>query len=260
MDASLSKGPAQETLGSFQFLVLVLSIATLGAIAADTLLTLPREISRIIQWVDLFACAIFFADFVLRFRAAPSKGQFMKLGWIDLLACIPNVTWLRFGRFVRVLRVLRLLRGIRSLQRLFEVFFSRREKGGFASVGVTAFLLIVFASVAVLMVENAPDSNIKSAGDAIWWSVTTVTTVGYGDRYPVTLEGRVVAMVLMLSGVGLFSMVSGLVASMFLGHRQEENDLIAELRAMRAEMAELKLRNPGESTSLAHGPRPSANA
>ena len=73
MDASFSKGPEQSALGAFQFFVLVLSIATLGAIAADTLLALPREISRIIQWVDLFACAIFFADFVMRFRAAPSK-------------------------------------------------------------------------------------------------------------------------------------------------------------------------------------------
>ena len=243
MDASFSKGPEQSALGSFQFFVLVLSIATLGAIAADTLLALPREISRIIQWVDLFACAIFFADFVMRFRAAPSKREFMKLGWIDLLASIPNVAWLRFGRFLRVLQVLRLLRGIRSVQRLFGVFFAQREKGGIASVATTAFLLVVFSAVAVLVVEKAPDSNIKSAGDAIWWAVTTVTTVGYGDRYPVTIEGRLVAMVLMMSGVGLFSMMSGLVASLFLGHRQEENELIAEMRALRTELLQLKSRD-----------------
>ena len=77
----------------------------------------------------------------------------------------------------------------------------------------------------MLVFETDKDSNIKTAGDAIWWSVTTVTTVGYGDRYPVTFEGRVLAMGLMVAGVGLFSVMSGLVASMFLGQRPEENEL-----------------------------------
>ncbi len=242
MNATPTQGPEQEQLGAFQFIILILSIVTLGAIAADTFCTLPPEVSRIIQGVDLFACAVFFVDFVVRFRAAPSKLDFMKLGWIDLLASIPNIEWLRFGRSVRVLRVLRLLRGIRSLQRLFDVFFSHGRKGGFASIVATAFLLVVFSSVAMLVFETDKDSNIKTAGDAIWWSVTTVTTVGYGDRYPVTIEGRVLAMGLMVAGVGLFSVMSGLVAAMFLGQRPEENELVTELRALRAEITQLKPR------------------
>ncbi|MBI5766977.1 MAG: ion transporter [Verrucomicrobia bacterium] len=242
MDAPTPRIPAPAALGAFQFFVLLLSIATLGAIAADTLMLLPREVSRIVQWVDWFACGAFFVDFVRRFRAAESKAAFMKFGWIDLLACVPNVAWLRYGRFIRVLQILRLLRGVRSLQRLFETFFSSREKGGLVSVGTSAFLLIVFASMAVLVVEKHPDSNIKTAGDAIWWSVTTVTTVGYGDFYPVTLEGRLVAMALMVSGVGLVSVLSGLVASLFLGQREDEEDekVLAELRALRGEIAQLR--------------------
>jgi voltage-gated potassium channel len=241
MDATSPRLPGSESLGSFQFVVLVLSLGTLAAITADTLLVLPAEVSRIIQWVDHAACAVLFADVVVRFRAAQSKAEFMKLGWIDLLACVPNVTWLRYGRFVRVLRILRLLRGVRSIQRLFETFFASRAKGGFVSVAMSAVMLIVFASLAVLVVETHPGSNIKTAGDAIWWSVTTVTTVGYGDFYPVTLEGRLVAMALMISGVGLVSVLSGLVASLFLGRRDEEGaTLLAEVRALRAEIAELK--------------------
>lgn len=242
MNAIHAQGPAQEQVGAFQLIVLVLSAVTLGAIAADTFITLPHEVSKIIQGVDLLACAVLFGDFVVRFRAAPSKGDFMKWGWIDLIACIPTVDWLRFGRFVRVLKVLRLLRGVRSLQRLLEVFFSRGRKGGFASIVATAFLLVVFSSAAMLVFETDKDSNIKSAGDAIWWGVTTVTTVGYGDRYPVTMEGRVLAMGLMVSGVGLFSVMSGWVASLFLGQRPDENELLAEVRALRAEITQLKSR------------------
>lgn len=233
--------PAAENIGPFQFVILVLSLLTLGAIVADTFFHLPHEVSRILQGVDLLACGAFFLDFVVRFRAAESKLAFMKWGWIDLVASIPNVSVLRFGRFVRVLRVLRLLRGIRSLHRLFAILFVTRTRGGVTSVVMTAFLLVVFASIAILLCETDPASNIKTAGDAIWWSMTTVTTVGYGDRYPVTTGGRAVAMVLMLGGMGLFGTLSGIIASAFLGSgRREEAEVLAEVRAMRAELETLR--------------------
>lgn len=245
MNAMSANRPAPEQIGAFQIIILILSLVTVGAITADTLFTLPHEISRILQGVDLVACGVFFIDFVVRLRAAPSKREFMKFGWIDLLASIPNVAWLRYGRFVRILRVLRLLRGIRSLHRLYEVAFADGRKGGVASVASTAFLLVAFSSVAVLMVETDRNANIRTAGDAIWWSVATVTTVGYGDRYPVTPEGRVIGMGLMICGVGLFSVMSGLVASMFLGPRGEDSELIGEVRALRAAVEQARSRESG---------------
>ena len=234
------KGPASEQVGPFQFIILVLSVLTLGAIAADTFFRLPHEVSRILQAVDLIACVAFFADFVVRFRAAESKLEFMKWGWIDLLASVPNVEVLRIGRFVRVVRVVRLLRGIRSLRRLLTVLFVSRTRGGVATVVMTAFLLVVSASIGILLCETDPASNIKTAGDAVWWSMTTVTTVGYGDRYPVTSAGRVVAAVLMLGGMGLFGTLSGIIASVFLGSGKDESEILAEVRAMRAELEQLR--------------------
>jgi voltage-gated potassium channel len=105
------------------------------------------------------------------------------------------------------------------------------------------FLLVVFASIGILLCETNAASNIKTAGDAIWWSMTTVTTVGYGDRYPVTTGGRVVAMVLMLGGVGLFGALSGIIASTFLGGAKEEHAVLAELKAVRGELE--RMRNSG---------------
>jgi voltage-gated potassium channel len=83
-----------------------------------------------------------------------------------------------------------------------------------------------------------PEANIKTAEDAIWWALTTITTVGYGDRYPVTSEGRVVAGVLMCAGVGLFGLFSGLLAAWFVApHQQEKRE---EVEALREEVAQLQ--------------------
>lgn len=234
-------GPTAEGVGPFQFVILVLSVLTLGAIAADTFFTLPHEVSRILQGIDLLACGFFFVDFAIRFRAAESKLQFMKWGWIDLVASIPNVEVLRVGRFVRILRILRLLRGIRSIHRLLSILFVSRTRGGVTSVVMTAFLLVTFSSIAILFCETDSTSNIKTAGDAVWWSMTTVTTVGYGDRYPVTAAGRIVAAVLMIGGMGLFGTLSGIIASVFLGGgKEEEEAVLSELRGLRAEVERLR--------------------
>jgi voltage-gated potassium channel len=249
MDTSPKAGEAR--VGPFQIVILILSVLVLVALVADTIFKLPNEISRILQAVDLFICVAFFVDFCVRFWKAESKLIFMKWGWIDLAACVPNIDVLRLGRLVRVLRLTRLLRGVRSLHRLLHLFFQNKRQGGFASVILTTFLLIVFSSVAILICEREPESNIKSAEDAVWWSVTTVTTVGYGDKYPVTTEGRIIAMVLMLSGVGLFGTLSGLVASFFLGAKQDEEEaelkeMLARLNALDAKLAERKSENGEE--------------
>jgi voltage-gated potassium channel len=112
---------------------------------------------------------------------------------------------------------------------------------------MTMFLLVVLASIGILLCETAENSNIKSAGDAVWWSVTTVTTVGYGDRYPVTPAGRAIAIGLMFAGVGLFGAFSGIVATVFLGRPQDETALVAEVKALRRD---LEQRRPLDSGSM----------
>jgi len=228
--------PPAERRSVFQLALLLLSIVVLGALVVDTVAHVPREVSNILQTLDTVACALFFIDFVIRFWRAESKASFMRWGWIDLLACVPNVDVLRVGRLVRVLRIIRLLRGVRIGQRVISLILHNKPKSAFAAVLLTTLLLIVFASLSILIVEEGPDANIKTANDAIWWSVTTITTVGYGEKYPLTMEGRVIAMVLMFSGVGLFGTLSGLVASYFLGSREQESaelkEILARLRAI----------------------------
>jgi voltage-gated potassium channel len=76
--------------------------------------------------------------------------------------------------------------------------------------------MILFASVTILELEDTPDANIKTAEDAIWWAYATITTVGYGDKYPVTTGGRIIAAMLMTTGVGLFGTFTAYVSSWFV--------------------------------------------
>ena len=236
-----------ERLSVFQLVLLVLSLVVLAALLIDTVAPVSREVSTILQTLDTIACALFFIDFMIRFRCAENKASFMKWGWIDLVACIPNVDVLRVGRLVRVLRVIRLLRGVRIGHRVISLVLQNKPKSVFAAVLLTTLLLVVFSSLSILIVEEGPEANIKTANDAIWWSVTTITTVGYGDKYPLTMEGRLIAMVLMFSGVGLFGTLSGLVASLFLGSRAEESaelkEILARLRAIEEKLPNVPARD-----------------
>jgi voltage-gated potassium channel len=227
-------------VGVFQIALLTFTIIILCALVADTVFTLPKEVTDLIHIADTFACAVFFLDFCIRFYQADAKGAFMKWGWIDLIACIPNLEVFRWGRLVRVLRVIRLLRGMRSVQKVLALIFQNKMQGGAASLAFTAFLLVAFSSVSILICERFGDANIKTAEDAVWWSVSTFTTVGYGDKYPVTTEGRVLGMILMVAGVGMFGGISGLAASFFLGGQDrksaETKEILARLDQLQAKL------------------------
>jgi voltage-gated potassium channel len=242
-----------EELGVFQIVVLILSVVVLGALVADTAFALPPEISGVLQKVDTLVCLVFLGDFAFRFHRAKSKRDFMKWGWLDLLASIPNPTggipWLshlRWGRLIRLFRILRLIRALRATHRLAALMLKDKFRTGMASVVLTSILLLIFSSLGILICEQPdPQANIKTADDAVWWSVATLTTVGYGDKYPVTAEGRLLAMVVMVSGLGLFGGLSGLAASFFIGAKgksivAEENKILARLEQLEAKIDRLK--------------------
>lgn len=202
--------------GFLDIITFVLSFYVLLVLLVSTLFKLPTEVSKIFFYADNAICAVFFIDFCYRFYYAKNKLAFLRWGWVDLVSCIPTVEYLRAGRVVRVIRLIRLLRVFRSTKNFITHIFRNRAKGTFISISILALLLIIFSSIAILQVEKAPNSNIKTAEDAIWWAYVTITTVGYGDKYPVTTEGRIIAAFLMTAGVGLFGTFTAYVASWFV--------------------------------------------
>jgi len=207
---------SQQKIGALNFAVLVFSIVALIALIADSFFTLPSEISLIVEYLDLIISVFFLLEFFYRLYKAEDKIKFLKWGWIDFISSIPMVGYLRAGRIFRLIRLFRIIRSFRAISGLFTNLFDNKIKSISYSIAILAILLLVFSSISILIFENAPNSNIKTAEDAIWWSYCTITTVGYGDKYPVTIEGRIIAMILMTFGVGLFSTMTAYISSTFI--------------------------------------------
>lgn len=239
-----------ERLTPLQVLTLVFSVAVLVLMLLEASLDLNQAQQKALDTCDLVICSLFLLDFVVRFRSAPDKLAFMKWGWIDLVSAIPVVDALRWGRLVHIFRVIRLIRAFRSTRSLINHFLHEERLGSVGSVLAIFGMIVSFGAITVLYVEEgAPGATIRTPGDALWWAVVTVTTVGYGDHLPVTFEGRVIAGLLMVAGVGLFGTLSGLVASVLIhpGVREEGTELArltAEIRRLREQVEQLEARLP----------------
>ncbi|WP_329120969.1 potassium channel family protein [Streptomyces sp. NBC_01353] len=196
-----------------------------------------HELCLAMEWVVWGAFAV---DYAVRLTLAPAKWQFVRGHPLDLLAVLlPLVQPLRLLRLVSTL----LLVGRRA-RMAPQIKLTTYVAG--AVVG-----LLMFGSLAVLHVERAaPNGNIKTLGDAVWWSFTTMTTVGYGDHAPTTGLGRVLAVGLMLSGIALLGVVTANIAAWFISRfeRDDAQDrrqtelleaLTREVQELRGEVARL---------------------
>jgi voltage-gated potassium channel len=226
---------AAERLGLLQIVTLILSVYVLLALFIQATVKLSSDTIQILDRIDFFVCVVFLTDFFVRLYRAPSKTKFLKWGWIDFVSSIPMLNIFRVGRIVRIVRVFRILRAFRSTKNLVIYFLHRRKVTSFAAVATISLSIMVFAAIAVLTFEDSPEANIKSAGDAFWWAFVTMTTVGYGDKYPLTTEGRIIACVLMVTGAGLFATLTGFIASMFVqpGAQITESELQQLAREVR---------------------------
>lgn len=181
------------------------------------------EAVHVLFTINAFLTLIFLFDFGLRlYRAKPRSFYFFHdYGWADLLACVPV---LRFLRIFRIFKAYRLVHkyGARSL---FDYLSSHRADAAIFILVFTVVLIIQTGSFLVLLAEaKSPDANIRSSSDAMWWVYVTITTVGYGDRYPVTDMGRLIGMLVMTTGVGVFATFAGYIGNKLLTPKVEEED------------------------------------
>ncbi|MCX6270423.1 MAG: ion transporter [Bacteroidetes bacterium] len=215
---------SSENLGFLNLIIIFFSIYVLIALLIDTFFKLPSNIHDLLQIIDDGVCVLFIYEFFYRLFTAKNKLNFLKWGWIDLISSIPSFPFVRFGRLFRLVRLLRILRAFRSVRVLAKHIFRSRVQGTMSLVAILTCLIVIFSSISILIVEKDPSCNIKSAEDAIWWSLVTVTTVGYGDKYPVTTEGRIIGAVLMFVGVGMFGTFTAYIASWFTTGALIENE------------------------------------
>ncbi len=226
----------------YELFILCLCVIALLQLAAVTFFTVDEAAETILFYTDFLICIIFLADFAYRLLKAPSKWRYLiTWGWIDLVSSIPAIDVLRWARIVRVLRIIRVLRGVRSMKELSAHVLARRADSALTVMFLLVVVLLIVSSIAVLQFETMDQSNILTAQDALWWSFVTMTTVGYGDIYPVTVEGRILACLLMVAGIGLFGTITGYLATRFTEPGEVEQERELEMVRKRLEGIEAKL-------------------
>jgi len=217
---------------AWQVFILITSVGVLLVLGVSLLMPLPVEVKRVLDVADVAICAVLMADFfLLLYLHRDRKRYLLTWGWLDFLSSIPMVDPFRWGRIGRIIRLLRLFRGLRgSAGLLRRLFASRRE---------TTVIAIV-PTVAILVAEEGSGSNIDTAEEAVWWTLTTMTTVGYGDLAPVTTLGRTVAVLTMFSGIGVFGAFTALIASLLVRPKGDDaafEKIVARLDAIERSLA-----------------------
>ena len=242
---------------AYSIFILVLTIMSL-AIMVLLLLPLDDKTIQVLTVYDNIACVVFLIDFAINFRRAPSKRYFFinQRGWLDLLGSIPTfgafkfTALFRLARLSRLFRILRMLRGEDGKALVRDVLSNRGQYAALITV-LSAFVVLVASSVLVLQFESkSADANITTGGDALWWAIVTITTVGYGDKFPVTSLGRLTGVAVMAAGVGIIGALASILASILVPQPEKPDPLEvvesttsvleAELAGIKAELAALR--------------------
>lgn len=187
-----------------KLIVALLSIFSIALLGLTFFIDQNSELNRLIHYYDFGLCIVFLYDFLAQLYKREKRWQyFISYGWLDLLSSIPVMS--EFS-YVRILRVFRILRILKSYRLLYAYIIKNKKASLYGLIVFVSTTILIMSSTLVLYLEQDV-GNIKTAEDALWWSYITITTVGYGDYYPVTNPGKLVASVLILNGIAIFGAI-----------------------------------------------------
>jgi voltage-gated potassium channel len=254
---------------SYNIFILVLTIFSLAVMVLLLLPITPAE-RDLLTLYDNAVCVVFLIDFAMNLAGSkPKRAYFIgQRGWLDLLGSIPSFGFIpftaifRLARLSRLARIGKLLSGNNRKMLVKDVLDNRGQYATFITILLAGIVLSV-GSILVLEFESRsvdPAPNITSSGDAIWWGIVTITTVGYGDRFPVTFMGRITGLFVMFAGIGIIGALASILASLLVAPSKPEEPapdaesasgvpqaapaatgtVAEELAALRAEIAALR--------------------
>jgi hypothetical protein len=228
MTASEVKKERKMNLG-YEIFVGVLSIISILNIFLGWLIPDP-DLTGVINIMNGLFSIVFLGDFTYRILTAPSKGHyfFRDFGWADLFASLP-LPQFKILRVFRLFRVYRLMKNV-GPKTIINTLVKDRAGSALYVLLLMGVIVLEFGALGVLRAEKAnPDANIQTASDAVWYVLVTISTVGYGDRYPTTGLGRIWGAVIIIVGVGIFGTFTGFLANFFLSPgKKEEEEAVPE--------------------------------
>jgi len=247
MQTDTATGVVKQRSNAYELFILVLTVLSLVIMVA-LLLPLSDATIKVLNVYDNMICVIFLIDFGLNLARSHPRRDYVvgRRGWLDLLGSIPSFGFFpysalfRLARLSRLARITRLLRGQNKRELVSDVVEHRGQYAAFFTA-LTAMIVLTLSSVLVLQFESrSPDANITTGGGALWWAIVTITTVGYGDKYPVTPMGRVTAVLVMVAGVGIIGALASILASILVPPATSQQEPTSDGPSVRAELAAIK--------------------
>jgi len=222
----------------FAYVIQALIVISLITFSMSTLPNISNDTIRILRVIEVVTVLIFTAEYAARIYVSDNKLAyiFSFYGLIDILAILPfyissglDLRSLRIFRLLRLFRIFKLFRYNQAIRRFHRAFIIAKEE--LVLFSAVSLILLYLSAVGIYYFENAaqPD-QFKSVFHSLWWAVVTLTTVGYGDIYPVTVGGRIFTFVVLMVGLGIVAVPAGLVASALSQARSEENSEKVEKR------------------------------
>lgn len=191
-------------------------------------------------FIDKAVWVLFFLDVLVRFIIAENKWTYVKKNPFDIIAAIPLDAIFQVARLARLFRLLRLLAISKNY---FPKFFAILKTNNLDRVIIVAVVMIVTGGTIVAFTEP----NINTFADGLWWAIVTTTTVGYGDISPDTISGRIVAVFLMLIGIGIIGMLTSSITTFFINEDQEQSETI---KYMQNQLNQIDKLSPSEINHL----------
>ena len=246
---------------AYNIFILVLTVFSL-ALMVLLLLPVSQPTRDLLLVYDNVVCVIFLLDFAVNLYGSKPKRAYLlgARGWLDLLGSVPSFGFfpvgvlLRLARLSRLARITRLLRGQAGKDLVLDVLANRSQYATFITVLLAGMTLSIATLLIVQFESQSPDASITTGGDALWWGIVTMTTVGYGDFFPVTAAGRLTAAFVMFAGIGIIGALASILASLLVSSpspdepesspgaapdvdAESSSAILRELAGIRAEMA-----------------------
>jgi len=246
MKKTMANQDEEPDLGRWELFIQAVILLSLVDFALETLPHLSPTQRRLLEWFEVFSVAVFTVEYVVRVVGARSPVKYLLsfYGIVDLVAILPfylglvvDLRALRALRFLRLLRILKLTRYSQAWRRFHRALIISREE--LILFAATALILIYLAAVGIYYFEHEAQPEVfASMFDGLWWAVATLTTVGYGDSYPITAGGRFFTFVILVIGLGIVALPSGIVASALAKARAEEDEAAKRGQPSEPEMDE----------------------